>query len=217
MSILFPLTDVLDDRVCYRWFESILWSQGRVCARCGARDRLNIHNREREPVLDYQCQHCRHVFNLFTGTLLQGTHRRPAQLYIIVRGIAQGVSTNQLHRELDCPYKGLLVLRHKIQHWVVQQALAAGRLEGQVAEMDELYQNAGEKRGPARRSGRSAPQARQQTTRPRLMGDRPRAGGRRGQSPDGPGALASLSPREPSTVGRGRRGHHRAGGGGQHR
>ena len=203
MSILFPLTDVLDDRVCYRWFESIFWPQGRVCSRCGARDRLSIHNREREPVLDFQCQHCRHVFNLFTGTRLQGTHRRPAQLTIIVRGIAQGVSANQLHRELGCPYKGLLVLRHKIQHWVAQQLLAAGRLGAQVTEMDELVQNAGEKRGPARRPGRSAAQARQQTTRPRLMGNRPRGGGRRG-----------LSPREPSRIGRGRRGRHRAGGGG---
>jgi transposase-like protein len=180
MPILFPLNEVLDPETCYRWFESILWPQGRVCPRCGARDRLIVQDRDKAPLVDYECQHCRCIFNLFTGTVFRYTHRSLPDLYAIVRGIAQGVSTNQLRRELGCDYKGLLKLRHKIQAWIEAALRGSPPLAGRAVEADEMYQNAGEKRRPPHRSRRSAAPARQQTPRPRLLADRPRAGGRRG-------------------------------------
>ena len=36
---------------------------GLACPRCGAADRLGVHRRHRDPVLDYQCGHCGRVFN----------------------------------------------------------------------------------------------------------------------------------------------------------
>ena len=156
MSILFPLTEVLDPEVCYRWFESMLWPAGRVCPRCGARDRLIVQDRDKAPLVDYECQHCRCVFNLFSGTVFRQTHRSLPELYAVVRGIAQGVSTNQLCRELGCDYKALLNFRHKIQAWIAAAKQACPPLAGDVAEADEMYQNAGEKRCPPPRPQRSA-------------------------------------------------------------
>jgi hypothetical protein len=41
------------------------------------------------------------AFNAFTGTALWGLHYRPSTIIVIVRGIAQGVPTAQLARELN--------------------------------------------------------------------------------------------------------------------
>jgi hypothetical protein len=44
-------------------------------------------------VLDYHCGRCHRVFNAGTGTALRGMQRQPAQIVLILRGIAQGVPT----------------------------------------------------------------------------------------------------------------------------
>jgi transposase-like protein len=62
-------------------------------------------------VLDYRCAACGRVFNAFTGTSLARTHRRPAEIMLILRSIAQGVPTAQLARELGFERKHLLELR----------------------------------------------------------------------------------------------------------
>ena len=55
------------------------------------------------------------MFNLFTGTPWQGTHHRPAQILMILRGIAQGVPTAKLAREVGVSRPHLLRLRHQLQ------------------------------------------------------------------------------------------------------
>lgn len=191
MSIIFPFDDLLDPAACYQWFAARLWPQGPCCPQCGARDRFHVHSSRRAPLLDYRCPHCRRVFNLFTGTLFAGTHRSLTQLLATLRGVAQGVSTNQLCRELGCGYKHLLELRHKLQGRISAVLLGAGPPPAEaVVEVDEMYQNAGEKRGQAPRPGRSAPPAGQPVQRPRQLGQRPSARGRGGRARHGPGGVA---------------------------
>ena len=69
----------------------------------------------RAPVLDFRCGHCHRVFNAFTGTALHGIKRRPGELVLIFRSLAQGVPTAQLARELGCDRSELLNLRHRLQ------------------------------------------------------------------------------------------------------
>ena len=74
----FPLIDYMDEDACYRKLVELLHPDGLACPACGQRQRLGVHRRHREPVLDYQCGDCGRVFNAWTGTVLQGTHRRPS-------------------------------------------------------------------------------------------------------------------------------------------
>ena len=117
-------------------------------------------------MIDYQCGHCRRVFNAFTGTPLQGIRRSPAELLLIVRGIAQAAPTAQMARELGCDRKHLLELRHRLQGHALLR-LDRNPLDDAVVEADEMYQNAGEKRRPASRPGRPAAAAGQSPPRPR--------------------------------------------------
>jgi transposase-like protein len=171
----FPLSELMDEDACYAKLLSWLHPDGLACPRCGARDRLGVHRRHRAPVLDYRCAACKRVFNAFTGTLLQGTQRRPIALVLILRGVAQGASTARLARELGCDRRELLDFRHRLQHaaWLFRDQ---GRLEDPVVEADEMYQNAGEKRGAAHRPRGPAATAGQQAPRPRQLGQRPAAG-----------------------------------------
>jgi len=153
----FPLLELLDEQACYGFLIDALHPHGLRCPDCGSH-RYTVHRAHREPVLDYRCP-CGRVFNAWTGTLLQGTQRTPAQIVLIVRGIAQGTPTAKLARELGCSRRHLLDLRHRLQHlaWV---RLPRAPLPDAQAEADELFQNAGEKRPKAQQPRRPAAAAR---------------------------------------------------------
>jgi transposase-like protein len=172
----FPLLDLMDEAACYERLVG-LHPDGLACPRCGARHGLGIHHRHRGALLDYQCGGCGRVFNAYTGTPLRGSRRSPAELVLILRGIAQGVPTARLARELGCDRKHLLELRHRLQE-AGRVDLDRNPLGDAVVEADECYVNAGEKRRPARRSGRPASATGQSPPRPRQLHQRPAAGGR---------------------------------------
>jgi transposase-like protein len=140
----FPILDLMDEPACHRRLLDLLYPDGLTCPRCGGgRNRYNIHRRHDDsPVVDYRCRDCRRVFNLFTGTIWQGTHRSPAQ---ILREFTQNTPTAKLARELQASRWHLLELRHEVQ---ARAAAAAGPtpLPDDLVEADEMDQNAGEKR-----------------------------------------------------------------------
>lgn len=143
----FPIIDLLDEGACYTQLVAWLHPEGLTCPDCHCADHLLIHRRSREPVIDYRCGHCGRVFNAFTGTALQGIHYRCHMIVLILRGIAQGVPTAQLARELNCDRGNLLAWRH----WLQELAFGFRQrmpLDDPVVEADEMYQNAGEKGVP---------------------------------------------------------------------
>ena len=146
----FPITDLMDEDACYAKLVEWLHPDGFACPRCHAGRPHGRPPPQRPPVLDYRCGHCKRVFNAFTGTALHGVKRRPGELVLIVRGIAQGVPTAQLARELECDRSELLNLRHRLQDLAFRNRDRMP-LDDEVLEADEAYQNAGEKRRPAPR------------------------------------------------------------------
>ena len=165
----FPITELLDKQACYDHLVGRLHPDGFACPRCHAADRMVVHRRGRDPVLDFRCGHCKRVFNAFTGTALRGTKRRPVELVLIVRGFAQGVPTAQLARELGCDRSELLSFRHRLQE-AAWRGLDRAPLGDATTEADEAFQNAGEKRRAASRSRGPAATACQQGARARHLG-----------------------------------------------
>lgn len=187
MAMDFPVADLMDEGACYDRLVSILHPRGLCCPGCGAADGLGVHRRHRAPVLDYQCRGCGRVFNAYTGTPLAGTSRPPGHLLLLLRGVAKGESTAGLARELGCSRPHLLRLRHRLQAhaagWLAWfDAGPAAPLPDAAVEADEMYQNAGEKRGKTPRPGRPAAAAGEQAEGARDVGQRPPARPRRGRA-----------------------------------
>ncbi len=162
----FPIGELMDEGACYTKLVQALHPAGIACPRCKRDDKIAVHRHHRAPVLDYRCASCRRVFNAFTGSALQGTKRRPSQLILILRGIAQGVPTAQLARELGCDRSELHRFRQRLQEAAYRNRDTAP-LDDEVLEADEAYQNSGEKRRPARRPRGPAASPGEQATRSR--------------------------------------------------
>jgi transposase-like protein len=177
----FPISDLMDETACYEFLVGLLHPDGLACPHCDGRDGLKVHRRDRAPILAYRCTACRRISTAFTKTVLQGTKRRPVELVLILRGIAQGVSTARLARELGCSRPELLEFRHRLQE-LGFVGLDRTPLADAAVEADEMYQNAGEKRRAASRRGRPAAAPCQQDPRPRQLGQRPAAGVRYGRA-----------------------------------
>lgn len=179
MPMDFPVADLMDEQECYDALLGWLHPNGLACPRCGGTDGLNVHRRRREPVPDHRCGGGGRVFNAFTGTRFDGTHRRPSRLVLIIRGFAQGVSTAQLAREHKASRWHLLELRHALQSGAEARLERSVPLPDAVGEADEMCQNAGEKRRAARRPGRPAAAPRQLGQGARHLGARSPARARR--------------------------------------
>jgi transposase-like protein len=198
----FPIDRLPDDRACYDWLVELLHPDGLRCPRCGGADAL-VHRYYRDPVLDYRCKGCGKVYNAFTGTDRQGTHFRPSQVVLILRGFTQGRSTAGLARELGCSRRHLLDRRHAMQARALAAAEAgATPLPDGTVEADEMDQNAGEKRGAARRPRGPAQAAGEQAVRARHLGQRPGAGGRGGGPRQRPAGPQGGAPADPQGAGR---------------
>jgi hypothetical protein len=165
----FPIVDLMDEQKCYDWLVTVLHPKGLSCSRCRRSvAEARVHRRDRAPVWYYRCI-CGRVYNAFAGTLWQGTQRPCSQIVAILQGLTQGQSTSHLAQELGASYPHLLELRHRLQA-NAHAGCPTEALPDKVVEVDEMYQNAGEKRRAAPQSRRSAAAARQQSPRPRHVG-----------------------------------------------
>ena len=143
--MIFPIDELLDEQRCHDYLLNVLHPDGLHC-RHGHRlpDEQQPHDRHRAPIMDYRCRACGAVFNLFTNTIWSGARYSCRQIVLIIRGIAQGVPTSHLAKELKIDESHLRTVRHLVQRLIAEQ-LPQTKLTDRVVEADELYQNAGEK------------------------------------------------------------------------
>jgi hypothetical protein len=104
----------------------------------------------------YRCRVCDGYYTLLSGTIFEGSRKRPAVLVLLLRGIAKGESTARLARELQLSRQTVHTRRQQIQANLNDSA-PTDMMDGTTFEVDELYQNAGEKRHAASRPKRSTP------------------------------------------------------------
>ncbi len=154
----FSITDLFDDSLCLVWLERHLHPQGFVCPQCGSANRRRFRLQGHYDA--YRCRECDGYYTLLSGTAFEGSRQRPATLVLLLRGIAKGEPTARLARELHLSRQTVHTLRQRLQTNLNESA-PTGVMDGQTFEVDEIYQNAGEKKYAPSRPGRSAAPARQ--------------------------------------------------------
>jgi transposase-like protein len=149
----FPITELFDDSLCLLWLERHLHPDGFVCPQCGSADRRRFRSQGYYDA--YRCRACAKYYTVLSGTAFEGSRQQPATLVLLLRGIAKGESTARLARELHLSRQTVHTLRQRIQTNLNDTA-PTDMMEGQTFEVDELYQNAGEKKYAASRDTRPA-------------------------------------------------------------
>lgn len=144
--MIFPITDLLSEAESVKWLEQHFHPRGFGCARCGAAvAQSSVFRLSQRGLLDYRCQACSRVYNLYSGTLLAGSKLRPAQTVLLLRGVCKGESSRTLAEELGVTRMTVHHWRHKLQAHAYA-SLDQAPLSDAETETDEMYQNAGEKR-----------------------------------------------------------------------
>jgi len=117
--LIFPIHELLDEQKCYDYLLQVLSPDGLKCPQGHPLPAdQQPHDKHRAPIMDYRCRECGAVFNLFTGTIWSGSRYSCVQIVLILRGIAQGVPTEHLARELGIDRSHLLERRHEIQQLI---------------------------------------------------------------------------------------------------
>ena len=87
----FPIADLFDDSLCLLWLERHLHPNGFVCPHCGSANRRLFRRQGHYDA--YRCRDCDGYYTLLSGTVFEGSRKRPAVLVLLLRGIAKGEST----------------------------------------------------------------------------------------------------------------------------
>lgn len=143
----FPITDLMSEKASEEWIMEYFHPTGVRCPHCGAEwAKASPFRTTRTSQLQvYRCRECKGIYNLYSGTVVEARHLRPAQVVLLVRGVLKGESAATLARELGMSRTTITELRHLLQANATRLQ-SETRLSDNVVESDELFQNAGEKR-----------------------------------------------------------------------
>jgi transposase-like protein len=150
--MIFPITELLDEQESQAWVEKYFHPTGLHCPRCGApREQARDFRRQKRGFVDYRCANCQRTYNLYTGTLFAGSNLEPRRVVLLVRGVCKGEPATILAEELALSRQCVSRWRKRLQA-NGSAMLSAKALPDHDTETDEMFQNAGEKRGETRRS-----------------------------------------------------------------
>ena len=144
----FPIVDLLDDDLSAAWLLKY-FHQGKLhCPHCGkgVEEARAFRTTRKSQVTVYRCKGCQGIYNLYSGTVFEGKHFRPAQAVLLLRGICQGQPTAAMARELGLARQTVHDIRKTIQA-NAERLQSGDPLPDERTETDEMFQNAGEKRG----------------------------------------------------------------------
>ena len=133
---LFELNEMFPDEAAARkWFESLVWPDGRYCPRCGS-TRTHEASHKHSP---FRCTDCRAYFSVKTGTLTEGSNlplRKWAFAIYLETTSLKGISSMKLHRDVGVTQKTAWFMLHRIREACLDKRRKA--FEGPV-EVDETY------------------------------------------------------------------------------
>ncbi len=96
------------------YFENELWTEGRVCPRCGS----NETTRVRHASMPYQCQKCDKRFSVKMGTLMECSkvsYRQWLMALFIMNTSLKGIASTKLASDIGVTQKTAWFLAHRIR------------------------------------------------------------------------------------------------------
>ena len=133
------LIEIMDmfpsEEAATKWFESVVWSDGRTCGKCGSDNTREVKNAKPMP---YWCTDCRSYFSVRTGTALERS-RVPLRKWAIAIYLEmtnlKSVSSMKLHRDIKVTQSTAWFMLHRLREaWNTRPDTFEGPIEA-----DETY------------------------------------------------------------------------------
>jgi len=137
-----------DEAACLKFFESVIWADGRRCAHCGHEKSYPLLGRASRPGT-YECARCKKQFRVTTKTPMHSTKLpfwKWLQGMYYITNSSKGVSSVVLGRWLGISQPAAWKMGHAIRAMMAPR----GKLRG-IVELDEKYLGG----KPRRQSGQS--------------------------------------------------------------
>src|SRR5918911_3409290 len=113
--MIFPITDLLDDKQTEEWLLEHFHPKGLRCPKCASTRRRFFRYTETSRLTVYRCLECEGIYNLYSGTLFEKKHLSPSQVVLLLRGVAKGGSSMRLAQELGVSRSTVHDLRKELQ------------------------------------------------------------------------------------------------------
>ncbi len=126
-----------DEKRAEDWMMKQRWGSGVRCPRCSSSE---VSVRKSRKPMPFHCRKCRRYFSVRTGTVLERSKvplRKWAIAMFMMSNHPKGVSSLQLHRDLDITQSTAWFLAHRIRKMMSTQNRSVRRA-GPV-EVDETY------------------------------------------------------------------------------
>ncbi len=121
-----------------KWFESIIWADGRTCPHCGSRRTAECSGK---PPMPYWCRGCGKHFSVRKGTVLEGSplpfRKWVLAIHLHMTGL-KGVSSMKLHRDIGVTQKTAWFMLQRIREAFRRDDDDGPPMSGPV-EADEAY------------------------------------------------------------------------------
>ncbi len=160
-SIIQMLDSLPDENTCRQHLEKLRWNGQPICPKCGSqRDNHYKLKQKGEFKGLYKCKDCRERFTVRVGTIFESSHiplRKWFTAIYLFAAHKKGISSLQLHRDLDITQKTAWFMLSRIRHSF------ANNVEfefDEITQLDETYvggknKNRSKKKKVANTQGRS--------------------------------------------------------------
>ena len=103
------------EKSAVKWFENLVWADGRYCPRCGC---TNTKKAAKTSGLPYYCTGCQQAFSVKIGTALERSkiplRKWDFAIYLEMTNL-KGVSSMKLHRDIKVTQKSAWFMLHRIR------------------------------------------------------------------------------------------------------
>ncbi len=117
MTVLELMQKFPTEEAATKWFEGIIWREGRYCPHCGSVHTIECASGAAHP-MPYRCQDCRRYFSVRKGTLMERS-KIPMQKWVIAIYLhmtsLKGVSSMKLHRDIGVTQKTAWFMLQRIR------------------------------------------------------------------------------------------------------
>lgn len=81
--MIFPITDLLDDKQSEEWILQHFHPKGLRCPKCESTTSRIFRKTKMSGLSVYRCLECAGIYNLYSGTLFEKKHLRPSQVVLL--------------------------------------------------------------------------------------------------------------------------------------